>query len=229
MEKIKYDPYGEPTVTLQPEKSASDNPYLFQGRRLDTETGLYYYRNRYYGPVLGRFVQRDPAGYGDGMNLYEFVRSNPAVNSDPEGLKHWSCCWKFESTAESMGLTIRECAKKMAAEAYNVEVVAVEGVVTVGMAYGAYTAWGGVAGWAVSAAAGTTAGHAWAIFLRACMRVHCAKYGAPPTRTVICKRWYWCDTVKYTCQGPAYVTIMKFGQTFADRPPWIQEKTVCEW
>ncbi|MBN1852163.1 MAG: hypothetical protein JW829_05535, partial [Pirellulales bacterium] len=34
------------------------NPYAFTGRRYDDETGLYYYRNRYYAWHLGRFVSR---------------------------------------------------------------------------------------------------------------------------------------------------------------------------
>ena len=47
------------------------NPYTFTGRRLDDETGLFYYRNRYYHAQLGRFVTRDPIGYeGGGWNLY---------------------------------------------------------------------------------------------------------------------------------------------------------------
>ena len=52
-------------------------------RRLDDESGLYYYRARYYDPTEGRFLEADPIGYGDGMNLYEFVKSQPILNLDP--------------------------------------------------------------------------------------------------------------------------------------------------
>jgi RHS repeat-associated protein len=62
------------------------NPYLFQGQRLDPETGLYYFKNRYYDPVHGRFITRDPAGMADGPNLYAFVNNNPVNNVDPLGL-----------------------------------------------------------------------------------------------------------------------------------------------
>ena len=65
--------------------SALDNPYLFTGRRYDPETGWYYYRHRYLDPIAGRFVQRDPLGYKDGMNLYEYLRSNPINHRDPSG------------------------------------------------------------------------------------------------------------------------------------------------
>jgi len=97
VERYAYDAYGSATVTdgvgnpLPPNSwgtphSAVGNPYLFTGRLLDEESGLYYYRARYYDPVKGRFLQRDPLGYYDGMNLYEYVRGNPIAGTDPSGL-----------------------------------------------------------------------------------------------------------------------------------------------
>jgi RHS repeat-associated protein len=58
---------------------------MFTGRRYDKETGLYYYRARYYNPQIGRFLQTDPVGYGDGMNMYRYCRNNPLVLVDPKG------------------------------------------------------------------------------------------------------------------------------------------------
>ena len=46
---------------------------MFRRRRLDAETGLYYYRNRMMSSELERFLQRYPFGYVDGWNLYEYV------------------------------------------------------------------------------------------------------------------------------------------------------------
>ena len=66
--------------------STIGNPYGFTGRRFDAETGLWYYRNRMYSPVLGRFLQRDPAGYVDGLNLYAYTMNNPLSYLDPDGL-----------------------------------------------------------------------------------------------------------------------------------------------
>lgn len=40
----------------------------------------------YYSPHLGRWITRDPAGYVDGGNLYEYGRSDPAMHRDPMGL-----------------------------------------------------------------------------------------------------------------------------------------------
>ncbi|MFO8014090.1 MAG: RHS repeat-associated core domain-containing protein [Phycisphaerae bacterium] len=68
---------------------ASDvaNTVLFAGYRFDAETGLYHVRNRMYHATLGRWVQRDPAGYVDGMGLYEYARAQPSSHSDPWGLR----------------------------------------------------------------------------------------------------------------------------------------------
>lgn len=46
------------------------NVYQFTARRFDIETGLYYFRARYYNSKQGRFISRDPLGYIDGANLY---------------------------------------------------------------------------------------------------------------------------------------------------------------
>ena len=67
--------------------STLDNVIFFQGRRYDAESGLYYFRNRQYDPQHGCFLSRDPVGYKDSHNLYQFVNNNPIVYTDPMGLK----------------------------------------------------------------------------------------------------------------------------------------------
>ncbi|HEX9062336.1 MAG TPA: RHS repeat-associated core domain-containing protein, partial [Clostridia bacterium] len=50
------------------------------------ETGLYYYRARYYDANVGRFTQRDPIGFKGGINLYAALKNNPINFKDPKGL-----------------------------------------------------------------------------------------------------------------------------------------------
>jgi len=59
---------------------------MFAGRRFDIEIGLYYNRARYYNPFTGRFLQADPIGYGDGMNMYAYCGNNSLNRADPSGL-----------------------------------------------------------------------------------------------------------------------------------------------
>ncbi|GEM_PF-2860863 len=76
---INYDPYGRPQTPPTVEAP------LFTGRTYDLETGFYYYRNRYYSPLMGRFISPDPASNLTGENLYEYVMSRPTVAIDPGG------------------------------------------------------------------------------------------------------------------------------------------------
>jgi RHS repeat-associated protein len=70
VERYRYNAYGQTTVTNaafipnpDPNNSAFGNPFTFTGQRLDRETGLMYYKNRYYETALGRFVSRDPINF----------------------------------------------------------------------------------------------------------------------------------------------------------------------
>ncbi|MCS6805892.1 MAG: RHS repeat-associated core domain-containing protein, partial [Blastocatellia bacterium] len=80
-----YDAYGRPSAL-----SAVGNPYLFTARRYDPETGFYYYRTRYYDPLVGRFITRDTIGmWGDETefgNGYSYVGNAPVSLTDPFGL-----------------------------------------------------------------------------------------------------------------------------------------------
>ncbi|MCG8650728.1 MAG: RHS repeat-associated core domain-containing protein, partial [Pirellulales bacterium] len=97
VERYSYTPYGESKVydaNFGVRSSSNyDWVYRFTGRRLDQETGLYYFRNRYYHAGLGRFCSRDPIGFQGGTsNLYEAMAGSPVLYRDPLGLEIEICC-----------------------------------------------------------------------------------------------------------------------------------------
>jgi len=84
----EYFPYGG--TSFQSGVSADDislKRYRFCAKERDEETGFYYYGARYYPPWLGRWLQCDPAGTVDGLNLYAYTRNNPVRHIDPNGMQ----------------------------------------------------------------------------------------------------------------------------------------------
>ena len=65
----------------------------------DEWTGLYFLTHRYYEAGSGRFVNRDPIGYGGGINLYGFCGNNPVNGSDPSGLDWLDTASNFSAGA----------------------------------------------------------------------------------------------------------------------------------
>ncbi|MHB8633539.1 MAG: RHS repeat-associated core domain-containing protein [Thermoplasmatota archaeon] len=110
VEGYLYEAYGKPVIVtpgpngrvdwgnddVTATASAVDNPYLYTGQRYDADTGLYYYRARYYDSEAGQFLSRDPiGGWSDLLNVgnaYGYVGENPVSLWDPYGLcGGW--CW----------------------------------------------------------------------------------------------------------------------------------------
>ncbi len=80
-----YEPFGYTAQT----GAANTNSYKYTGR--EDDSGLYYYRARYYHPRLQRFIAEDPMGFGGGdANYYAYVGNSPLILIDPLGLE-----WQF--------------------------------------------------------------------------------------------------------------------------------------
>ncbi len=91
VERYTYDLAGKPSFFngsgQQVAESPSNNRFLFTGRDYQKETGLYDYRNRFYHPGLGRFMQSDPLGFAAGdANLFRYCGGDPVNRTDPSGL-----------------------------------------------------------------------------------------------------------------------------------------------
>jgi len=78
---VAYAPFGEQLSAT----GSSPNMLGYTGRELDSETGLYYYRARYYDPEIGRFLNEDPLGFEAGKNFYAYCKNNPINFNDPTG------------------------------------------------------------------------------------------------------------------------------------------------
>ncbi len=94
VERYSYTPYGQVTYRTadwtETTGSTNGNTVLYTGRTLDALTGLYYYRARYYDPVLECFISRDPID--SEPNLHRYVLSNPVLLLDARGMSYEESC-----------------------------------------------------------------------------------------------------------------------------------------
>ncbi|MBA4027312.1 MAG: hypothetical protein C0473_03625 [Cyanobacteria bacterium DS3.002] len=107
--KYSFGPFGETAL-------AAASGFGYTAQRFDSESGLYYYKNRIFAPALGRFLQPDPSGYVDGLNLYTYVNNEPTNFTDPMGLEAKKKLEKFIDALKKnfIPIFVKPTATKMA-------------------------------------------------------------------------------------------------------------------
>ncbi|MCR5750426.1 MAG: RHS domain-containing protein, partial [Kiritimatiellae bacterium] len=90
VERYEYDAWGKVLSVTDADgnalsRSAIGNRILWQAREYSWTTGLYYFRNRWYDPTIGRWISKDPIGIQGGLNLYEFCGCAVLNSIDPFG------------------------------------------------------------------------------------------------------------------------------------------------
>ena len=79
-----YDEFGQ--VLAENETYTNQFKYVGQYGVIDEGNGLLFMRARYYDTATGKFLSKDPSGFGGGdLNLYSYVGGNPVIGIDPEG------------------------------------------------------------------------------------------------------------------------------------------------
>ena len=86
-----YDSFGN----LSASTGTITNPFQYTAREFDSETGLYYYRARYYDPNVGRFRSEDPMRFMAGINFYAYVFNSSINFIDPWG---WTCTCTYQQS-----------------------------------------------------------------------------------------------------------------------------------
>jgi RHS repeat-associated protein len=85
MQRMRYDEYGQVLEDTNP----GFQPFGYAGGLYDPDTGLVRFGARDYDPEIGRWLAKDPVRFDGGLNLYEYVESNPIMLTDPSGLWAW--------------------------------------------------------------------------------------------------------------------------------------------
>ncbi len=89
-QKYLYDIWGQPLSNVPGPQVGTENKFGYTGEALDPGTSLYYLRNRYYDPTLGRFINKDPieglARVPTTLDRFIYAVDNPATRTERNGV-----------------------------------------------------------------------------------------------------------------------------------------------
>ena len=80
-----YGPFGE--LISASGSMAATNPWCWATKYYDSETGLYYFGHRYYDPATGQWLNREPLGEDESLNLYAYCHNDPVNGVDARGME----------------------------------------------------------------------------------------------------------------------------------------------
>lgn len=115
-----YGPFGE--LISASGSMAATNPWCWATKYYDSETGLYYFGHRYYDPATGQWLNREPLGEDESLNLYAYCHNDPVNKTDALGMAQVATNGRGDLTA--IGQMLAWVAKYDPSAAYKLLMVA---------------------------------------------------------------------------------------------------------
>jgi RHS repeat-associated protein len=81
----EYTPFGSTSYYAVDNELEIPKIRRWNNKERDDESGFYYFGARYYAPWITRWINADPGGFVDGLNVFSYVSNNPIKNKDPTG------------------------------------------------------------------------------------------------------------------------------------------------
>ena len=237
--KYLYDAWGNCTIASETTSYdvANANPIRYRGYYYDDDTGLYYCNARYYSPKWRRFISPDDTAYLDpesvnGLNLYCYCNNDPVNYCDPSGhMPNWAK-WLIGGIAFTAAVTLTALTGGVLAPMF-IQMGA--SVVLGGLIQGVVNASQGAnfwSGFADGAANGALSGGLLALgqsIFRLVRVAHYASNGLTIGKTGVFEQIGQMTRTAHYSGPKSYGILSKvFGENFANKVGWIQNKSLVQ-